>query len=139
MTKRARKPGRASGTILIVDHDHALRMGARRVLESAGYRVLDAADGAAAEQIANLFVGPIHLLLIEVEGSGMGGRALADRLRSLRPESTVLVMSSRARSELVRRNELPPRGPFIRKPLKAGELMVTVRHALSAGGRADES
>ena len=138
MTKRSRKSGRASGTILIVEHDHALRMGARRTLESAGYRVLDAADAAAAEQIANLFVGPIHMLLIEVEGSG-GGPALADRLRSLRPESTVLFMSSRARGELVKRNDLSPRGPFIQKPFKAGELVVKVRHALSAAGRADES
>ena len=64
MTKRPRKAARSSGTVLVVDDDRSVRTIARRLLESHGYRVLDAGDAAAAERIAKLYVGPIHLLLI---------------------------------------------------------------------------
>jgi two-component system cell cycle sensor histidine kinase/response regulator CckA len=100
------------------------------VLESHGYRVLDAGDSAAAEQIAKVYVGPIHVLLVEMDVFGTSGLTLAERLRSLRPEPSVLFMSGQAQTELVKKGALGARTPFIRKPFKAGELALKVRRVL---------
>ncbi len=96
---------------------------ARRLLESHGYRVLDAGDSAAAERIAKLYVGPIHALLIELDLSGVSGVALADRLRSLRPEPRMLFMSRHAHRELLAEGRIGAHLPFIQKPFKGRELM----------------
>lgn len=130
MRKRPRKAARLSSTVLVVDHDHTLRTNTRRLLESIGYRVLDAGDVAGAEQIARLYVGPIHILLVEVGISGMSWSELTDRLRSLKPELRVLFVSGRARTELVKQGRLGARVPFIRKPFKKAQLAVKVRGVL---------
>lgn len=121
-TKQPRKAARSSDTVLVVDHDHSARTTARRLLESRGYRVLDAGDSAAAERIAKLYVGPINVLLIDLEVSGASGVALADRLRSLHPEPKVLFMSRRAHRELLAEGRIGARLPFIQKPFKGGDL-----------------
>jgi two-component system cell cycle sensor histidine kinase/response regulator CckA len=132
MTKRPREPGRSPGTVLVVDHDHAVRTMTRHLLESHDYRVLDAADSVGAERIAKLYVGPIHLLLVDVDVAGTRGLALADRLRSLRPELRLLFMSNQAQRELVKTGQLAVASPFIRKPLDADALALKLRSVLGA-------
>jgi DNA-binding response OmpR family regulator len=131
-TKQPRKASRSSDTVLVVDHDHSVRTTARRLLESRGYRVLDAGDSAAAERIAKLYVGPIDLLLIELEVSTGSGLALADRLRLLHPEPKVLFMSHRAHRELLAEGRIGAHLPFIQKPFKSRELTLKTRGVLSA-------
>ena len=80
-------------TILVVEDEGNLRRLARQFLEKQGYKVLEAADGAAAITISSSYAGPIHLLLTDVIMPGMNGRELAQRLTSLRPQTSVLFMS----------------------------------------------
>jgi len=130
MTKRPGKAARSPATILVVDPDDSLRKATRGLLESLGYRVLDASYAAGAEQIAKLYVGPIHVLLVEAEASGLNGQALADHLRSLHPELRVLFTCGRTQKELVKQGQLAARLPFIRKPFKGGQLGRAVRSVL---------
>ena len=132
MAKSPRKAAPSSGTVLVVDPDDSLRKVTRGWLESVGYRVLDASDAASAEQIARLYVGPIHVLLVEVDFSGTSGQALAERLRSLHPELRVLFASGRPQKELVQQGRLGAHLPFIRKPLEKGRLALKVRGVLGA-------
>jgi len=131
MTERSPKTARASVTILVVDPDHAARASARGFLESHGYRVLDAGDPATAEQIARLYVAPIHVLLIEVGIDGTGP-ALADRLRSLRPEPDILFASSATRDVLVRAGHIAADEKLIQKPFTAQKLAASIRSLLDA-------
>lgn len=135
MTKRSHQAARSSGTVLVVDPDQSERSTARRVLESCGYRVLDAADAAAAEQIARLYVGPIHAPLIEVDLSGASGWALADRLRTLRPEPRVLFVSRHARADLGAEGRIVADLPLMQKPFKAPELEAALRRLLGPAER----
>ncbi len=57
---------RRNETILLVEDEDNLRNMARLYLESEGYTVLEAPDGAAAIQLASAHAGPIHLLLTDV-------------------------------------------------------------------------
>ncbi len=127
MTKKPRKTARSPGTVLVVDPDDSTRKRTRALLESLGYRVLDSADAAGAQQIAKLYVGPIHVLLIDVAVPGPGAQALAERLRSLHPELQVLFTSAQPQGELVKQGRLAPRLPFIRKPFERERLAARVR------------
>ena len=84
---------RGTETILLVEDAEPLRALAREFLQHAGYKVLEAAKGNDALQIARDFGGPIHLLLTDVVMPGIGGKDLADKLATLRPEVKVLFMS----------------------------------------------
>jgi two-component system cell cycle sensor histidine kinase/response regulator CckA len=57
---------RGSETILLVEDAEPLRKLAHMFLRDNGYRVLTAADGSEAQQVAAQSPGPIHLLLTDV-------------------------------------------------------------------------
>jgi CheY-like chemotaxis protein len=119
----------SSATVLVVDHDPAQRLTARRLLESEGYLVLDAGDATGAEQIATLYVGPIHVLVVELDVRTMGAHTLAERLRGLHPEMRVLFASDRPRRELAGR--VDARTPVVRRPFEKSRLAAKLRTVLS--------
>jgi CheY-like chemotaxis protein len=64
---------------------------AREVLEGSGYTVLQACDAQDAVFMVEQHRGPIHLLLTDVIMPKQSGRALVERLRPLRPGTSVRV------------------------------------------------
>ena len=102
-------------TILVVDDDQWVRVLARDVLATEGYRVLEASDGQDAIRVAAEHPGPIHLLLTDVVMPGMNGCELAAGLGALLPGLKVMFMSAYDRDFLVARG-LTPAGPVITKP-----------------------
>lgn len=102
-------------TILVVDDDEWVRVLARDVLATEGYRVLEASDGQDAIRVAAEHPGPIHLLLTDVVMPGMNGCELAAGLGALLPGLKVMFMSAYDRDFLVARG-LAPTGPVITKP-----------------------
>jgi two-component system, cell cycle sensor histidine kinase and response regulator CckA len=83
-------PGR---TVLVAEDEDSVRKLAVRVLEREGYEVLQAGDGAEALRLADAFPDRIDLLVSDIVMPEMGGRELARRLRILRPETSILLMS----------------------------------------------
>ena len=95
-SKTATSPAAAAGgteTVLVVEDQDGIRELVREFLEKNGYSVLHACDGNEALQVAKEHKHPIHLLLTDVVMPNMGGRELAHRLTSPRPEMKVLFMS----------------------------------------------
>jgi two-component system response regulator PrrA len=125
----ARRSAGASGTILVVDEDGALRRSVRKWLEARDFLVLDAGDGDA-ERIARVFVGPIHLLLVDVSLAGMAGSTLAAKLRAIHAELLTVYMSTRSQPELVRKRELRGDQPFLRKPFDEEQLIARLQETL---------
>ena len=116
-------------TILVVDDDQWVRVLARDVLASEGYRVLEAADGQDAIRVAAEHPGPIHLLLTDVVMPGMNGCELAAGLVPLLSGLKVLFMSAYDRDFLVG-SGLNPIGPVITKPFTTEYLSRRVRMVL---------
>jgi len=127
---KSRRSAGPPGTVLVVDPDGALRRIVRKWLEARNFLVLDARDGDA-ERIARVFVGPIHLLLIEVSLAGTAGDALAERLRSVHAELQTVFMSTRSQPELVRKRELRGDQHFLRKPFDEEQLVFRIQETLS--------
>jgi CheY-like chemotaxis protein len=115
-----------------VEDDDLVRKAARRILETDGYRVLEASNGAEALAIAKPFGGTIDLLLTDVVMPRMNGRALAAALRTLRPAIKVVYLSGYA-GELAEAEEDPREaGAHLRKPFSPTALLGKVREQLDA-------
>jgi two-component system, cell cycle sensor histidine kinase and response regulator CckA len=84
---------RGTETILLVEDAEPLRELTRGLLVDNGYTVLEAGHPEQAFEIARKSNGPIHLLLTDMVMPGMNGRALADKLVSIRPDMRVVFMS----------------------------------------------
>lgn len=112
--------------ILLADDEESVRGFVDRVLKRAGYRVLSARDGQEALEMASALSGPLHLLITDLKMPDLDGISLARRLREVRPEARVILMSAYFDS---------PLGPhegwtFVQKPFRVNELLETVRGVL---------
>jgi CheY-like chemotaxis protein len=130
---RRLKHGEHTGreTILLVDDEKALRKLGKRILSEAGYRVLEASDGAMALRVAAEEVGEIDLVLTDVEMPNLGGRGMVDELHELSPGMRVLFMSGYTDNEILRRGIRTSESDFLQKPFTAETLREAVRSALN--------
>jgi two-component system, cell cycle sensor histidine kinase and response regulator CckA len=117
-------------TLLVVEDEAAVRELAVQVLESCGYRVLEARNGLEALRIGEQHDGPIHLLLTDVVMPEMNGKELANRLQSQRPAMRVLYMSGYADDTIIRHGVLAAGTSFLSKPLTLENLTQRVRAVL---------
>ena len=128
------EPARGTETVLLVEDDQALRVLATRVLGSAGFTVVAAADPEEAERVLLGHQGPLHLLLTDVVLPGRSGREMAQRLTEMRPGLKVLFMSGYADDTILHRGVLDRGVQFIAKPFTGAALVRKVREVLDAAG-----
>jgi two-component system cell cycle sensor histidine kinase/response regulator CckA len=119
-------------TILVVEDEANLRYLARLFLEKQGYKVIEAADGAVAVQIAVAHEGTIHLLLTDVIMPGMNGRELAQRIAEIRPNVKVLYMSGYTENVIGTNGMLDAGVRLLQKPFNLRDLKDKVREVLDA-------
>jgi nitrogen-specific signal transduction histidine kinase/DNA-binding NarL/FixJ family response regulator len=119
-------------TILLVEDEANLRYLARQYLEKQGYRVIEAADGAVAMQIAVAHEGIIHLLLTDVIMPGMNGRELAQRISEIRPNVKILYMSGYTENVIGHNGTLEAGVRLLQKPFNLRDLKSKVREVLDA-------
>ncbi|HTW59324.1 MAG TPA: ATP-binding protein [Terriglobales bacterium] len=119
-------------TILLVEDEANLRYLARQYLEKQGYRVIEAADGAVAMQIAVAHEAIIHLLLTDVIMPGMNGRELAQRISEIRPNVKVLYMSGYTENVVGHNGMLDAGVRLLQKPFNLRDLKRIVREVLDA-------
>jgi len=127
----------ASETVLLVEDELGVRRLAKRILDQAGYRVLEAANGDDAETVFAGHVSAIDLIVTDVIMPGCGGLELLARLQCQAPALRVLYMSGYAEKVGVRGSGNGCGVPFIQKPFTAEEFLRQVRLALDcpdAGG-----
>ena len=114
----------AKGTLLVVDDEHAVRKTMKRILESAGYTVLEANSGENALRICVAYGDAIDLLVTDLRMPKMDGRELTRKALDLRPDLRVLVVTG-----LADEGPLPSEGALT-KPFSAGSLLTRVEQLL---------
>jgi signal transduction histidine kinase len=124
------EPVRATGeTVLLVEDEDAVRKACRRILERAGFRVIEASDGSTA--LAELSDEPFDLLVTDViMPGGVSGRDLANRLQDARPGLPVLFMSGYSADEIATRGILEEGISVVEKPFTTSDLLGKVRELL---------
>ncbi len=128
--REQKKPGEI-GTILLVDDEPAVRAVARRVLERAGYTVIEAPDGQTALRMAETRPGLIDLLLTDIVMPGIGGAQLAGRFKEKRAETKVLFApgynDDAEEMSAVKESDFA----YLKKPFTPDELLRAVRKVLT--------
>lgn len=115
--------------ILLVDDNDSIRGLVKSTLESAGYAVLEAADGAVGLAFFEQHLPEIALLLTDVAMPRMDGLELADRVLELNQELPVLFMSGTAHDA--------DRGyGCVAKPFQGAELLARVGAVLQQTSQA---
>jgi CheY-like chemotaxis protein len=120
----------ASETVLLVEDEASVRQLSKRILDHAGYRVLEAANGDDAERLFAHQGGAIDLVVTDVIMPGCGGPELISRLQAQAPSLRVLYMSGYTDQSAVQKAGIDRGLPFVQKPFTAEELVRRVRQAL---------
>lgn len=119
-------------TILLAEDEAGVLDLVQRTLTQQGYRVLSASTPDLALQTCGTHPDPIHLLLTDVIMPSMNGKALADRVRKLRPGIRVLFMSGYTAEALQQKARLSEDLHVLQKPFNRAELAQRVRDALDS-------
>jgi two-component system cell cycle sensor histidine kinase/response regulator CckA len=122
---------RGTETILLVEDAAPLLALAREFLEACGYVVLHSGNPLEAIRIAEQYDGPIPLLVTDVVMPEMSGRALAEKLTTLRPSMKVLYISGYTDDTILRYGAIDSGQAFLQKPFTRSALAVKVRDLLN--------
>jgi PAS domain S-box-containing protein len=126
------RAGHGEETVLLVEDEINLRRLARQYLETQGYKILEAEDGAAALQIVDGYKGAIDLLLTDVIMPGMNGRELAVHISKLLPDIRVLYMSGYTENAIGHDGTLDAGINLLQKPFSLPALKDRVREVLDS-------
>ncbi|MGH9722927.1 MAG: response regulator, partial [Bryobacteraceae bacterium] len=119
-----------SERVLVVEDEPVLRTFLCELLESSGYRVLEARSGEEGRIIFQRHIDEIDLLLTDVVMPGMSGAELAAQLAVLRPGLKVLFMSGYMDDTAMRYGIHEDRVSFLHKPFGTDELLRKIRGVL---------
>jgi two-component system cell cycle sensor histidine kinase/response regulator CckA len=120
-------------TILLVEDDDEIRVLVSQLLESYGYTVLTAANGATAiALVADDQTPRIDLLLTDVVMPLMNGREVAERLAASLPGLRVIFTSGYPSDSVLRHGISDGRTAFIQKPYLVDELARKIRAVLTS-------
>lgn len=122
--------GHGTETVLLVEDDDAVRGLAALVLETHGYKVMNASGGTEALRLADALGDKFAILVTDVVMPGMGGVELADTLQSRFPKLKILFLSGYTDDAIVRHGILHEKVAFLQKPFSPDRLARKVRDVL---------
>jgi DNA-binding NtrC family response regulator len=122
-------------TILLIDDEASQRRFMRRILEDAGYTVLEGADHDEALTIHSQYRGKIDVVLTDISLPGRNGYALVKALLDIDPSINAIFISGPAGAEVCRYHGMATTDVhFLEKPFQAADLLRRVRSVLEFGG-----
>ena len=125
-----------SENVLVVDDERVVRMLMVRVLNSAGYQVMEASSGRRALEQVRMFGSRIRLLITDELMPRMKGSELAEQVEALVPGTPILYMSAYPSDEFRDKLARPDDVDFLSKPFSPKRLLLTVREILERKSQA---
>ena len=122
-------------TVLLTEDEQDVREIARQFLESGGYRVIEAKNGAEAIRLAAEHRGRIQLLVTDMVMPGMTGQELASRLQREHPGLNVVFMSGYSEHAATEMADADPSVRLLTKPFSRAAILRTVREILRAAAK----
>jgi two-component system KDP operon response regulator KdpE len=136
MTMKTSRPGKSAAAVLVIDDEVQMRRLLRMVLEGAGYRVWEAADGAEGLREAALRRPDVTVLDL-----GLPDMPGNDVLRKLREWSSAPVLILSVREDPADKIAALDLGAddYVTKPFESGELLARLRALQRRGHTGEES
>jgi len=124
---------RGTETLLVVEDEPSVRHLAQGVLRSQGYEVLTAPNGQDALRVAREHKGqPITLVVTDVIMPRMGGKVMAEWLKTSYPDLKILFTSGYTEDAIAHHGVLDEGVEFLPKPYSPASLARKVRELLDA-------
>lgn len=127
---------RGTETILLAEDEQDVREVAREFLESGGYTVIEAQNGAEALRLASEHKSSIDLLVTDMVMPGMTGRELAQRLQHHHSGIGVIYMSGYSEQTAAETAQAEADMRLLTKPFSRGSVLRAVREALNSSSGA---
>jgi PAS domain S-box-containing protein len=122
---------RGTETVLLAEDEQNVREVAREFLESGGYKVIEARDGAEAIRLAAEHPGVIDLLVTDMVMPGMTGQHLAGRLQQQHRNLSVIYMSGYSEQAAVEAAEVNSSVRLLSKPFSRSAILQAAREVLA--------
>jgi CheY-like chemotaxis protein len=120
-----------TGTLLLVEDDETVRQFSRRILESLGYFVLEAANGLQALEVLKTHGRSVRMVITDVVMPGMGGIALSERIRAASPSLPILFVSGYSETSVAHNGIGFHGGNFLQKPFNPHDLAKKIHEILN--------
>lgn len=120
--------------ILVVDDEEVIRRTARTALESSGFGVIEARDGAEGVRLFSRNRERVALVLLDLTMPHMPGEEAFREMKRIRPDAPILVSSGYDEQDSKAR--FPGSVDFIHKPYTAAGLVEKVHQTLRAAAGA---
>ncbi|MDH4161900.1 MAG: PAS domain S-box protein [Nitrospirota bacterium] len=117
-------------TILLAEDDAALRSMTRTILESFGYQVVPAQDGAEAIARFSEQRDAIQLVILDVIMPKKSGKEAYEEIRKARPGIKALFVSGYTMDTLTSKGLAETGADFVQKPIAPRDLLHKVREIL---------
>lgn len=121
-----------SAKIMVVDDSAMSRRTMRRILENAGYNVVEADEGMAALEL--YFLEKPDLVFLDLVMKGMYGLDVLEKLREMDEGARVVVASADIQSSTRTMVESAGALAFINKPFVVEQVLAAVNTVLAEGG-----
>lgn len=121
--------------ILIVDDSALSRRTLRRILEAAGYTVVEAEDGMTALEV--YFLEKPTVVLLDLVMKGMYGLDVLVKLREMDPKALVVIASADIQSSTRKLVDEAGALGFINKPFVSEQVLSAVDAALAEGATSE--
>jgi CheY-like chemotaxis protein len=130
VSDRAPSPGT---TVLLVEDEEPVRATGRRMLERAGYTVLEARNGRDALRVWQTHRATVRAVVTDLRMPEMDGRDLAAHLRQDAPDLPIVFVSGYGSEGAGAQEPLEPPGTFLQKPFTAEALRAALGRVLRDG------
>lgn len=114
--------------VLLVDDSGLARRSTRRILEQAGYEVVEAEDGLSA--LERFAVDKPDIVLLDLVMRGMYGLDVLEKLRELDPVARVIIVSADVQTSSREMVQAAGASGFINKPAAPGQVIEMIEQVL---------
>lgn len=121
--------------VLVVEDETLIRWSIAETLTQQGHAVVEASTAATAEEVLHDEPEPIDVVLLDLRLPDSHDLQLLARIRRLRPESAIVMMSAYGTPELARHALELGAYRVVDKPFDMDALAHLVREAHNARGR----
>jgi PAS domain S-box-containing protein len=133
--ERAPLPSGHGELILVVEDEASIREITQIALETLGYRVMAAADGAEAVSLYAQHPGEIQVVITDMAMPIMDGPTTIRALQKMDPAVKVIATSGMDAERMLAEASRAAVKAFLQKPFTADRLLRTVAEVLKGGGR----